>query len=100
MEITNEKEVLKKIINIINLLHPVQTPRIDLDMPSFKRPSTDIIIDLIEEGDYVNGELIKDKYDTRISSIRSNFSEKDIKIILTKESYMTNCYQVGGENGI
>lgn len=49
MEITNEKEVLKKIINIINLLHPVQTPRIDLDMPSFKRPSTDIIINLIEE---------------------------------------------------
>lgn len=44
MEITNEKEVLKKIINIINLLHPVQTPRIDLDMPGFKRPSTDIII--------------------------------------------------------
>lgn len=49
MEITNEKEVLKKIINIINLLHPVQTPRIDLDMSSFKRPSTDIIINLIEE---------------------------------------------------
>ncbi len=49
MEITNEKEVLKKIINIINLLHPVKTPRIDLDMPSFKRPSTDIIINLIEE---------------------------------------------------
>ena len=49
MEITNEKEVLKKIINIINLLHPVQTPRIDLDMPGFKRPSTDIIINLIEE---------------------------------------------------
>ena len=49
MEITNEKEVLKKIINIINLLHPVQTPRIDLDIPSFKRPSTDIIINLIEE---------------------------------------------------
>ena len=49
MEITNEKEVLKKIINIINLLHPVQTPRIDLDMPSFKSPSMDILINLIEE---------------------------------------------------
>ena len=55
------------------------------------------LIDLIEEGDYVNGELIKDKWDTRISSIRSNFSEKDIKIILTKEIYMANCYKVGGE---
>lgn len=55
------------------------------------------LIDLIEEGDYVNGELIKDKWDTRISSIRSNFSEKDIKIILTRESYMANCYKVGGE---
>lgn len=56
------------------------------------------IIDLIEEGDYVNGELITDKWDTRVSSIRSNFSEEDIKTILTKESYMANCYKVGGEN--
>lgn len=56
------------------------------------------LIDLIEEGDYVNGELIKDKWDTRISSIRSNFSEEDIKTILTKEIYMANCYKVGGED--
>lgn len=55
------------------------------------------LIDLIEVGDYVNGELITDKWDTRISSIRSNFSEEDIKTILTKESYMANCYKVGGE---
>ena len=56
------------------------------------------LIDLIECGDYVNGELITDKWDTRISSIRSNFSEEDIKIIRTKESYMVNCYKVGGED--
>lgn len=56
------------------------------------------LIDLIEEGDYVNGELITDKWDTRVSSIRSNFSEEDIKTILTKEIYMANCYKVGGEN--
>lgn len=49
MEITNEKEISEKIIGLINELHPVKTPRIDLDMPSFKRPSTDIIINLIEE---------------------------------------------------
>lgn len=55
------------------------------------------LIDLIEEGDYVNGELITDKWDTRVSSIRSNFSEEDIKTILTKESYMANCYKVRGE---
>lgn len=55
------------------------------------------LIELIEEGDYVNGELITDKWDTRISGIRSNFSEEDIKTILTKESYMANCYKVGGE---
>ena len=58
------------------------------------------LIDLIEVGDYVNGELITDKWDTRISSIRSNFSEEEIKTILTKESYMANCYKVGGEDGI
>ena len=58
------------------------------------------LIDLIEVGDYVNGELITDKWDTRISSIRSNFSSEDIKTILTKESYMANCYKVGGEDEI
>lgn len=57
------------------------------------------LIDLIECGDYVNGELITDKWDTRISSIKSNFSEEDIKTILTKEIYMANCYKVGGEDG-
>ena len=56
------------------------------------------LIDLIEVGDYVNGELITDKWDTRISSIRSNFSEEDIKTILTKEQYLANCYKVGGED--
>ncbi len=56
------------------------------------------LIDLIECGDYVNGELITDKWDTRISSIRSNFSEEDIKTILTKERYMANCYKVGGKD--
>ena len=56
------------------------------------------LIDLIECGDYVNGELITDKWVTRILSIRSNFSEEDIKTILTKESYMANCYKVGGED--
>lgn len=58
------------------------------------------LIDLIEVGDYVNGELITDKWDTRISSIRSNFSEEDIKTILTKEQFEANCYKVGGENEI
>ncbi len=49
MEITKEKEIAERIINIINELHPVKTPRIDLNMPSSKRPSTDIIINLIEK---------------------------------------------------
>lgn len=49
MEITNEKEALGRIISLINELHPVKTPRIDLHTPSFKRPSTDIIINLIEQ---------------------------------------------------
>ena len=56
------------------------------------------LIDLIECGDYVNGELITDKWVTRISSTKSNFSEEDIKTILTKESYMANCYKIGGED--
>ena len=67
-----------------------------MHISEFKKHSKQLI-DLIEEGDYVNGELITDKWDTRISSIRSNFSEEDIKTILTKEIYMANCYKVGEE---
>ena len=49
MKITNEKEVTRIIIDLINKLHPVKTPRIDLNIPGFKRPATDIIINLVEE---------------------------------------------------
>lgn len=49
MEITKEKDIAERIINLINELHPVKTPRVDLDIPSFKRPSTDIFIGLVEE---------------------------------------------------
>ena len=41
MKITDEKEVIGRIIKLINELHPVKTPRIDLQTPSFKRPSTE-----------------------------------------------------------
>ena len=114
MEITNEKEVLKKIINIINLLHPVQTPRIDLDMPSFKRPSTDIIINLIEEDNMPrtfisildgtenfkqsvpNGNILTDAFleINTLKEIRSDINEGQnaatVKYIQLKKSY--NCF--------
>lgn len=52
------------------------------------------IIDLVEVGDYVNGECITDKWETRISSIKSNFSEEDIKTIVTKEQFESVEYKV------
>ena len=69
------------------------------------------LIDLIEEGDYVNGHLVCGKYtDTDdygfdfISLIiedsavlNKSIKERDIKTILTKEQYIANCYKVGGE---
>lgn len=66
------------------------------------------LIDLIEEGDIVNGMEVLDIYkprdlwepiEIRIDSRYTNFIlAEDIKIILTKESYMANCYRVGGED--
>ncbi len=62
------------------------------------------LIDLVEVGDYVNGHLVEE---VRISCFDSlifvheyeiELREKDIKTILTKESYMANCYKVGGED--
>ena len=66
------------------------------------------LIDLIEEGDIVNGMEVLDIYkprdlwepiEIRVDSRYTNFIlAEDIKIILTKESYMANCYKVGGED--
>ena len=65
------------------------------------------LIDLIEVGDYVNGMEVLDIYklrdlwkpiEIRVDSRYTNFIiAEDIKTLLTKESYMANCYKVGGE---
>lgn len=69
------------------------------------------LIDLIEVGDYVNGREVKHiamfegfpDYPKLIfvdetHLIPDDTCENDeIKTILTKESYMANCYKVGGE---
>ena len=64
------------------------------------------LIDLIEVGDIVNGMEILHIEDNKLYVEWNNeFEEftgflenKDIKTILTKESYMDNCYKVGGED--
>lgn len=72
------------------------------------------IIDLIEVGDYVNGYKVEEVMEEmgtwkRFLEMTLNYTnkeigdctireDKDIKTILTKESYMANCYKVGGEN--
>ena len=60
------------------------------------------IIDLIEVGDYVNGEKIieiLDKNETYngkklVCSIRTNFGEEDIKTVVTKELFKSIEYEV------
>ena len=70
------------------------------------------IIDLIEVGDYVNGREVKHIamfegfpdypelifVDEKHLVSGETAENKDIKTILTKESYMANCYKVGGED--
>lgn len=65
------------------------------------------LIDLIEIGDIVNGKEVLDIHkprdlweptEIRVDSRYTNFIlAEDIKTILTKESYMANCYKVGEE---
>ena len=62
------------------------------------------IIDLIEVGDFVNGNIVADKYlyagekpVLETVGIKYNaycLSEGDIREILTKEQYIQNCYTV------
>lgn len=77
------------------------------------------LIDLIEVGDIVNKELVigiiditndkEERVDRKLITqyrsaqftgldIRYYIYDDDIKTILTRESYMANCYKVGGEN--
>lgn len=64
------------------------------------------LIGVIECGDFVNGMEILHIGDNKLYVEWNNeFEEftgflenKDIKTILTKESYMANCYKVGGED--
>ena len=70
------------------------------------------LIDLIEKDDYVNGSkvlaIMEDMETGELHlEMTSNYTneeigdctiyDKDIKTILTKESYMANCYKIGGE---
>ena len=56
------------------------------------------LIDLIEVGDYVNGERILDITGDYMHTNETNhnkfYLEKHIKTILTKELYQSNCYTV------
>lgn len=61
-----------------------------------------IISEVVNVGDYVNGKLIHkiDKGSNYCYLYYGNcktFVDYQIKTILTKESYMANCYKVGGE---
>ena len=70
------------------------------------------LIDLIEVGDYVNGREVKHiamfegfpDYPKLIFVDETHLipddtcENEDIKTILTKEIYMSNCYKVGGED--
>ena len=78
----------------------------------YKLKSSKNIIDLIEEGDYVNGSEVlnfenkyieeKDKFicygviteNCYLENANSFIIEKKIKNILTKEQYENNCYKV------
>lgn len=65
------------------------------------------LIDLIEVGDYVNGNIVTDKYlfagEKPVIEIERNdtnckcLCEKDIKSILTHELYESNAYKAKGE---
>lgn len=62
-----------------------------------------IISEVVNIGDYVNGKLIHkiDKGSNYCYLYYGNcktFVDYQIKTILTKESYMANCYKLGGEN--
>lgn len=88
---------------------------VPVELKEYIKKHSKNIIDLIEVGDYVNGHLIvkiridpftKKKqlftehweYNWQGDGTLVVFYDEDIKTILTQESYMANCYKVGGED--
>lgn len=67
----------------------------DLEEANIKSHSKNII-DLIEEGDYVNGVRVSQSYLDNIKYLAKEIVEKNygIKTILTHEQYEQNCYKV------
>lgn len=57
------------------------------------------IIDILEVGDYVNGEeiieVINDNEMSRVKSIDGTYFENDIKTIVTKEQFSSMEYRIG-----
>lgn len=54
------------------------------------------ILDLIQEGDYVNGEeVINTCYEDKVETDKSYFTEEIIKSIVTKEQFTQMEYKVG-----
>lgn len=96
LKIDNEKKVLKGL------------KFLDVQYGKIKKHSKNII-DLIEFGDYVNGELVTDKLQTpcRIGdqgkkfvftknmNIGEGYFQEDIKSIVTKELFKKTQYKVG-----
>ena len=81
--------------------------KLKIDEYSYWKPSPDSIvkhsprlIDLIEVGDYVNGEKVIniDRVDSEYGIVKcsngNHYWNYEIKTILTKEQYKANCYEV------
>ena len=69
----------------------------DYEPEDFK--SSPNIIDLIEIGDYVNGEKVTDKFDYLLVFDNADYykDENEIKSIVTKEAFENMEYKVGDE---
>ena len=97
---------ITKIINTLSLFKDVE---LYLGEDGYQYSDNTIIkhskniIDLIEVGDYVNGQLVRDIVDdyTLIVPDKDGYYEEitidEIKTILTKELFEANCYKVKEE---
>ena len=100
---TNTGKIDKVINNNYYMPQYIECEKEIVDKENISKHSKNII-DLIEVGDYVNGNEVLDKYlfngekpvlettgdETNVKWV----CEGDIRIILTKELYKANCYTV------
>ena len=98
-KIIREYDIYYELDRSLHYMYPEGHDLNKEDVDDIVLKSSPNIIDLIEVGDYVNGEKVTDKFDYLLVFGNADYykDENEIKSIVTKEAFENMEYKVGDE---